>query len=134
MFPELKESSIINGGPKETARSWTPVRGSIVFPPSKITNAGQLEYQRQDAARQESGKDASRSHDRQTKAFYFSDGTKKSQPQTNSYQSDFEFRPSQEYPIEPTRSVGSELAVKDVSKYSEPVNSPQPFVPSIKKY
>ena len=74
------------------ARSWTPrvPRGSIVFPPSSNTNAGQLNYQLQDTAKYKAEIQSARPQKALQDAASFQPSVK---------QSDSPFRPSPEYPI-----------------------------------
>lgn len=105
---------------EDNSRSWTPTRGSVVFPPSK-TNAGQLQYQLEDAAKSPSS--VSRPVPiRPPRTLYFPDGTK-IQTHSSVSPADHGFRPSPEIPVTIPLSVSE--SVKD--KRENLVPSTPPF-------
>lgn len=84
----------------QVRNDWIPTerggRGSVVFPPSN-TNAGQLNYQIQDAAKQRAAKDVVRSTTTTARSVYFQDYPELKISQPSPVKSGF--RPSPEYPI-----------------------------------
>lgn len=89
----------------QVRNDWIPSerggRGSVVFPPSN-TNAGQLNYQIQDAAKQRAAKDVARSTTTTTRSVYFQDYPElkvSQQSPAKEFKPVSEFRPSPEFPI-----------------------------------
>ena len=93
----------VNRSYVQVRNDWIPTerggRGSVVFPRSN-TNAGQLNYQIQDAAKNRAAKDVVRTTSTTTRSVYFQDypELKISQP-SPSTKSVPGFRPSPEFPI-----------------------------------
>lgn len=99
----LGSRNFVNRQYAQVRSDWVPTerggRASVVFPLSSNTNAGQLNYQIQDAAKQRAEKDVIRTSTT-SRSVYFQDypELKTSQP-VNELKSVSGFRPSQAYPI-----------------------------------
>ncbi|KAI9554133.1 hypothetical protein GHT06_019405 [Daphnia sinensis] len=135
--------SFVNRQYAQVRSDWVPTerggRASVVFPLSSNTNAGQLNYQIQDAAKHRAEKDAVRTSTT-SRSVYFQDypELKVSQP-VNEFKSVSGFRPSQAYPItssanEPAVEKREFPTVQNNAPYASNVNENIELVPKTGKY
>lgn len=135
--------NFVNRQYAQVRSDWVPTerggRASVVFPLSSNTNAGQLNYQIQDAAKQRAEKDVIRTSTT-SRSVYFQDypELKTSQP-VNELKSVSGFRPSQAYPItssasEPVVEKREFPTVQSNAPYASIVDEKIELVPKTGKY
>lgn len=102
--------NFVNRQYAQVRSDWLPTerggRASVVFPLNSNTNAGQLNYQIQDAAKQRFEKDVIRTSTT-SRSVYFQDYPElkaSQQSPVNEFKSASGFRPSQAYPVTPSVS------------------------------
>ncbi|XP_057375677.1 uncharacterized protein LOC130696603 [Daphnia carinata] len=135
--------SFVNRQYAQVRSDWVPTerggRASVVFPLSSNTNAGQLNYQIQDAAKHRAEKDAVRTSTT-SRSVYFQDYPELKTPQpVNEFKSVSGFRPSQAYPItssasEPVVEKREFPAVQSNAPYTSNINENIELAPKTGKY